>query len=137
MSPKSNPASTAFASAALTIKNSNNIQLLLQNKPTTTDNKATAYYRDSSGRACVRVRAQLDFSDGGGDGADALLECGCIAPAPVESEAVKKALLATLPSSSDNNNDDDGKEPAQSGSDEESKDDKAWRDCRIFFAGLE
>ena len=128
MSPKSNPASTAFASAALTIKNSNNIQLLLQNKPTTTDNKATAYYRDSSGRACVRVRAQLDFSDGGGDGADALLECGCIAPAPVESEAVKKALLATLPSSSDNNNDDDGKEPAQSGSDEESKDDKAWRD---------
>eukprot|EP00985_Skeletonema_marinoi_P026479 scaffold20539_cov81-Skeletonema_marinoi.AAC.1 len=101
----SNPASVAFSSATLT---TNNIQ---QQKPTK-DKQTTAYYRDSSGRACVQVRAQLDFSDGGG--ADALLVCGCIEPAPVESEAVKKALAAL----SDNNNNEGG-EPAQSGSDEE------------------
>ena len=110
----SNPASVAFSSATLT---TNSIQ---QQKPTK-DKQTTAYYRDSSGRACVQVRAQLDFSDGGG--ADALLECGCIEPAPVESEAVKIALAAL----SDNNNNEGG-EPAQSGSDEESKDGEAWRD---------
>mmetsp|Transcript_31680 Transcript_31680/g.53631 ORF Transcript_31680/g.53631 Transcript_31680/m.53631 type:complete len:684 (-) Transcript_31680:43-2094(-) len=111
----SNPASVAFSTATLI---TNNIQ---QQKPTK-DKQTTAYYRDSSGRACVQVRAQLDFSDGGG--ADALLECGCIEPAPVESEAVKIALAAL----SDNNNNEGG-EPAQSGSDdEESKDGETWRD---------
>jgi hypothetical protein len=116
----SNPASSAFASAALT---ANDIIHRGQQKPTK-DTKATAYYRDSSGRACVQVRATLDFSDGGG--ADALIECGCIEPAPVESEAVKKALAA-LSSPDSNNHDDDGKEPLQSGSDEESNDGEAWR----------
>eukprot|EP00984_Skeletonema_dohrnii_P026668 scaffold16037_cov139-Skeletonema_dohrnii-CCMP3373.AAC.5 len=111
----SNPASVAFSSATLT---TNSIQ---QKKPTK-DKQTTAYYRDSSGRACVQARAQLDFSDGGG-GADALLECGCIEPAPVESEAVKISLAAL----SDNDNNDGG-EPTQSGSDEESKDGEAWRD---------
>jgi hypothetical protein len=85
----SNPASRAFASAALT-------------KQTTKSNhKATAYYRDSSGRAGVQVRVQLVFSEN--SGADALLECRCIDPAPAESEAVKKDLAD---------------EPGQSGSDD-------------------
>eukprot|EP00574_Skeletonema_japonicum_P001934 CAMPEP_0201741160 /NCGR_PEP_ID=MMETSP0593-20130828/46673_1 /ASSEMBLY_ACC=CAM_ASM_000672 /TAXON_ID=267983 /ORGANISM="Skeletonema japonicum, Strain CCMP2506" /LENGTH=652 /DNA_ID=CAMNT_0048235489 /DNA_START=45 /DNA_END=2004 /DNA_ORIENTATION=- len=83
----SNPASVAFQSATLTTKN------IPQQTTTSKDEKVTAYYRDSSGRACVRIRTQLDFSDGSGE-ADALLECGCIEPAPVESEAVKKALAA-------------------------------------------
>jgi hypothetical protein len=115
----SNPASVAFASAALATNN-NNTQ---QQKLTKHNNKATAYYRDSSGRACVQVRAQLDFSDGGG--ADALLECGCIEPAPVESDAVKKALVAL--SSSDDNNHGDEKGSLQSRRDEESNDGEAWR----------
>eukprot|EP00573_Skeletonema_grethae_P000012 CAMPEP_0201687786 /NCGR_PEP_ID=MMETSP0578-20130828/1689_1 /ASSEMBLY_ACC=CAM_ASM_000663 /TAXON_ID=267565 /ORGANISM="Skeletonema grethea, Strain CCMP 1804" /LENGTH=679 /DNA_ID=CAMNT_0048171961 /DNA_START=83 /DNA_END=2122 /DNA_ORIENTATION=- len=118
MAPKSttllnsNPASVAFHSATLTTKN------IQQQQPTAKDEKLTAYYRDSSGRACVQIRAQLDFSNGSSQ-ADALLECGCIEPAPVESEAVKKALAAVS---------DKGEEPAQSGKDEEREDGAAWRD---------
>ena len=112
MAPKptleSNPASRAFASATLTKKDA-----------TIHKKKTTAYYRDSSGRACVQVRAQLDFSDSVGKEADALLQCGCIEPAPVESDAVKKALAAAS-SPAKNNDDDNGGENKEDG--------EAWRD---------
>lgn len=103
----SNPASVAFYSAALTTKING------PQEKATEEKQLTAYYRDSSGRACVQIRAQLNFPDG--IGADALLECGCIEPVPVESDAVKK----TLEASSDNNTRGNGEEPAQNGSDEE------------------
>ena len=64
------------------------------------------------------MRAQLDFSDSVGKEADALLQCGCIEPAPVESDAVKKALAAA--SSPAKNNDDNGGENKEDG--------EAWRD---------
>lgn len=112
MAPKptleSNPASRAFASATLTKKDA------------TIHKKTTAYYRDSSGRACVQVRAQLDFSDSVGKEADALLQCGCIEPAPVESDAIKKALAAASSQANHNNDDDNGGENKEDG--------EAWRD---------
>lgn len=111
MAPKptleSNPASRAFASATLTKKDA------------TIHKKITAYYRDSSGRACVQVRAQLDFSDSVGKEADALLQCGCIEPAPVESDAVKKALAAASSPAKNNDDDDNGEENKEDG--------EAWR----------
>ena len=114
----SNPASVAFYSAALTT-NSN-----FQQETAKKEKQLTAYYRDSSGRACVQIRAQLVFPQG--SGADALLECRCIEPAPVESDEVKKSLAAL----SDNNNHDNGNELAQSGGDDEGEEGAAWRDER-------
>ena len=87
----SNPVSRAFSSAVLT---TNDAQQQTKN-----DKIASAYYRDSSGRASVQVRARLDFSDV--DGAKALLVCGCIAP--VESEATKTSIAASSDNSSNYN----------------------------------
>ena len=109
----SNVVSRAFSSAVLTTYDAQQPKL-------TNDEIASAFYRDSSGRASVQVKVRLDFADV--DGAKTLLACGCIEPAPAESEATKTSIAISHDNSS-NDNDGDAAKSSQN-----RKDSEAWRD---------
>ena len=107
-SPPINPAE-AFASATLEIIEPKSLTkkekavgrraALNQKSSSSLLHTTRAYYRDSSGRARVRLRVRLavpttttdagsedDDKDEDSVGLEALIECGCIVPPPVESD---------------------------------------------------
>ena len=102
-----NPAASVFSSATLEIVKNNNttvgassssISLSHKNKSSSISvsyYNTRAYYRDSSGRARVHLRVRLTATTSGGDssvgreegvGLEALIECGCITPTPLEAD---------------------------------------------------
>ena len=111
-SPPINPAAEVFASATIEIIEPKSLrktekvvarELKNQKSSSLLHHKTRAYYRDSSGRARVHLRVRLttvptttaDDTTGSGDddknednsvGLEALIECGCIEPPPVESD---------------------------------------------------
>ena len=75
----SNQIADAFSTATLSIIDSS----IPPQKSQDQSHKITAYYRDSSGRACVPIRTRLEFDTiDNGVGADSFLSC--INPHPVE-----------------------------------------------------
>mmetsp|Transcript_14022 Transcript_14022/g.30089 ORF Transcript_14022/g.30089 Transcript_14022/m.30089 type:complete len:613 (+) Transcript_14022:118-1956(+) len=92
-------AAKAFASATLSIvpQRQKNRTTSYSSSSASSPYKTCAYYRDSSGRARVHLKVRLEVprlgggvgDDGGllpGGGIEALLECGCVRPAPVEED---------------------------------------------------
>ncbi|KAL7540040.1 hypothetical protein ACHAXR_009820 [Thalassiosira sp. AJA248-18] len=118
--------------------------------------KTRAYYRDSSGRARVHLRVRLeippahpttttttainvDSNDDDGDndgvavvggiggGMEALLECGCIHPVPVESEAI---VSSSSSADDDKKQEEDAQETTQEEEETTKKEegDNLWQD---------
>jgi len=139
-SSSSNPAAEVFASATLEIVDPRHEKNQSGSSTATSSSspsvhKTRAYYRDSSGRARVHLRVRLavpaTVTENGGSGVEALLECGCIRPVPVESSS------CGIPSSSSHNinrDDDveesknaDEREDKQNDGNDEGDDDSVWQ----------
>ncbi|KAL9186872.1 hypothetical protein ACHAXT_010592 [Thalassiosira profunda] len=104
LSPAPHPAAAAFAAAALSV-----VDGTFRGAHSEAGvHQTRAFYRDSSGRAGVRLRVRLAASPDASGGLGALLDCGCIRPAPVESAGTISAAGANVVSDDDGEGHDEG-----------------------------
>lgn len=138
-------AAEAFASATLSIvpqhQNKRTTHFSSSSASASSPYKTCAYYRDSSGRARVHLKVRLEVPRLGGEGGDdddddglsvpgggieALLECGCIRPSPVEEDCLGNSADGSA-AQDDNDGENASDNPRKENEQDEEDEDDPWK----------